>query len=97
MYEVSARRCSRLTREVRWIGTKVSNLPRCDCLNHLETFLLEFEEIVPVQQRLLALDEALKAMPTIWWGTNKNNIVEWMQCRTLMTVHFSNQVEGCEV
>jgi hypothetical protein len=63
MYEVSTRRCARLTREVRWIGTTVSNLPTFDGLNHLEAFLMEFEEIVPIQQRLLALDEALKATP----------------------------------
>jgi hypothetical protein len=41
---------------------KVSNLPTFDGLNHLETFLLEFEEVVPAQQRLLALDEALKKL-----------------------------------
>jgi hypothetical protein len=76
MYEVFAWRCARLTREVRWIGTEVSNLPTFDGLNHLETFLSEFEEIVPVQQRLLALDEALKSMPTRWWGTHKKNIVD---------------------
>jgi hypothetical protein len=76
MYEISMWRCARLTREVCWIGTKVSNLPTFDSLNHLETFLLEFEEIVPVQQRLLALDEALKAITTRWWGTHKKNIVE---------------------
>jgi hypothetical protein len=56
MYEVSMRRCDRLTWEVCWIGTQVINLPTFDGLNHLEYFLLEFEEIVPVQQRLLALD-----------------------------------------
>jgi hypothetical protein len=50
MYEFSTRRCARLTREVRWIGTEVSNSPTFDGLNHLETFLLEFEEILPVQQ-----------------------------------------------
>jgi hypothetical protein len=50
----------RLTSEVPWIGTEVNNLPTFDGLNHLETFLMEFEEIVPVQQRLLALDGALK-------------------------------------
>jgi hypothetical protein len=43
-----------LTTEVRWIGTEVSNMPTFDGLNHLETFLSDFEEIVPVQQRLLA-------------------------------------------
>jgi hypothetical protein len=75
MYEVSTQRCARLTREVRWIGTTVTNLPTFDGLNHLETFLLEFEEIVPVQQRLLALDETLKATPGRWWGKHKRNIV----------------------
>jgi hypothetical protein len=23
--------------------------------------------------------------------------MEWVQCRTLLTVHFSNEDEGCEV
>jgi hypothetical protein len=60
MYEAYVRRCVRLKREVCWIDTKVSNLPTFDGLNHLETFFLEFEEILSVQQRLLALDEYLK-------------------------------------
>jgi hypothetical protein len=97
MYEVSTRRCTRLTREVCWIGITVSNLSTFASLNHLETFLLEFEEIVPIKQRLLALDEALKATLARWWGTHKNNIVHWVQCRTLMAMRFSEQVEGCEV
>ena len=74
MYEVSMQRCARLTSEVRWIGTQVSDLPTFDGLNNLETFLLEFEEIVLVQQRLLALNKALKATPTRWLGTHKRNI-----------------------
>jgi hypothetical protein len=97
MYEVSTRRCARLTREVRWIGTTVSKFPTFDGLNHLESFLLEIEEIVPIQQRFLALDEALKATPARWWGTHKNMITKWVQCRTLITVQFLEQVEGCEV
>ena len=48
-YEFSTRRCARLTREVHWIDTEVSNMPTFDGLNNLETFLLEFEEVVPVQ------------------------------------------------
>jgi hypothetical protein len=68
-----------------------------DGLNHLETFLLEFEEIVPVQQSLLALDEALKETTTRWWGTHKKNIAEWVQCLTLMIVRFSDQGKGCEL
>jgi hypothetical protein len=56
-----------IDQRVHWIGTEVSNLPTFDGLNHLETFLAEFEKIVPVQQRMLALDEALKATPARWW------------------------------
>jgi len=58
---------------------------------------LEFEEVVSVQQLLLALDEALKETPAIWWRKHKKNIAEWVQCHTLMTMHFSEQVEGCKV
>jgi hypothetical protein len=97
MYEISTWRCARLTKAVHWIGTEVSNISTFDVLNNLETFLFEFEEIVPVQKRLLALDESLKEMSARWWGTHKKNIVEWVQCCTLLTMHFSDQFEGCEV
>jgi hypothetical protein len=97
MYEVSTRRCGRLTREVHWIGTTISNLPTFDGLNHLEDFLLEFEEIIPIQQRLLAMDEALKETPSRWWGTHRKNITDSIQCHTLMTVWFSEKIEGCKV
>ena len=52
-----------MTRGVCWIGTTISNLPTFDGLNPLESFLMEFETIVPAQQRLLAMDEALKDTP----------------------------------
>jgi hypothetical protein len=97
MYEVSISICARLTREVHWISTTISNLPTFDGLNPLETFLSDFEEIVPTQKRLLEIDEALKEIPAIWWGKHKHNITDWVQCRTLMTVRFSMQVEGYEV
>jgi hypothetical protein len=93
MYEFFAWRCAKLTKEVH----EVSNLPTFDGLNHLENFLLEFEEIVPVQHRLLALDEALKSTPGRWWGAHKKNIADWVKCRTLMTLRFSEQAEGCQV
>jgi hypothetical protein len=97
MYEVSTRRCARLTREVHWIGTTMSKLPTFNGMNPLESFLTDFEEIVPTQQRLLAMDEALKATPERWWGTHKRNITDWTQCQTLMTTQFSSQTVSCEV
>jgi hypothetical protein len=42
------------------------------------------------------MNEALKATPVRLWGTHKSNITDWVQCRTLMTMRFSKQVEGCE-
>jgi hypothetical protein len=96
MYELSTRRCSRITREVRWIGTIVSNLPTFDGLNPLENFLSEFETSVPTQQRLLAMDEAMKSTPARWWGTHKRNIKDWTQFQTLMTAWFSAQVGSYE-
>jgi hypothetical protein len=97
MYEVSTKRCDKLTREVRWIDTTVSNLPTFDGLNPLENFLSEFETSVPTKKRLLAMDEAMKATPTRWWGTHKGNITDWTQCRTLVTTWFLAQVGSCEV
>jgi hypothetical protein len=76
MYDVTTIRCARLTKEVRWIDTTVSDLTTFDGLNPLEAFLLDFEASVPTQQRLLAMDEALKATPTRWWGTHKRNIID---------------------
>jgi hypothetical protein len=86
MYEVSIRRCARLTREVRWIGKTLSNLPSFDGLNPLEVFLSDFEPRVPTQQRFLTMDEALKATPARWWGKHKRNITDWVQCCNMMTV-----------
>jgi hypothetical protein len=42
------------------------------------------------------MDEAMKATPTIWWGTHKINITDWTQCQTLMIVRFSSQGGNCE-
>jgi hypothetical protein len=50
--------------QVHWIITTISNLPTFDGMNPLETFLSDFEESVPMEQRLLAMDEALKETPT---------------------------------
>ena len=97
MYEVSTRICARLTREIRWIDRRVSKFPTFDGMNPLETFLSNFEESVPMQQRLLAMDETLKATSARWWGALKSNITYWIQCHTLMIACFSTQVEGCTV
>jgi hypothetical protein len=52
MYEVSTKICAKLTREVHWIGTTVSNLPTFYGLNPLETFLSDFETSVPTKKMI---------------------------------------------
>ena len=66
-------------------------LPTYEGLPNLATFLIEFEGLVTELQRLFALDYVLKATPARWWGTHKQSIVEWAQCRRLLEVRFSDE------
>jgi hypothetical protein len=59
---------------VRWVGTEIREPPSFHGVNDLEEFLTKYEEVVLENQRLLALDIALKATPTIWWGAHKETI-----------------------
>jgi hypothetical protein len=49
-------------------------------------------------QRLLALDIALKATLAIWWGAHKEIVKDWYQCKWLLRIIFgaeqgSNQLQ----
>jgi hypothetical protein len=50
-------------------------------VNELEEFLTCYEDEVLDNQELLALDIALKATPTRWWGAHKETVKEWHQCK----------------
>jgi hypothetical protein len=54
----------------------------------LETFLTQYKDEVLENQRLLALDLALKATIAIWWGAHKETITEWYQCKRLLHIRF---------
>ena len=58
----------------------------------METFLIEFKELVIDLQQLSALEFALKATPVRWWGMHKILITEWQQCRWLLEVRFRDEV-----
>jgi len=81
LHKVSTRRCSRIDRTVRWIGTEIREPPSFHGLNDLETFLTQHEDEVLENQRLLALDLALKDTPTRWWGAYKETIIDWYECK----------------
>jgi hypothetical protein len=77
LHKVSTRRCARIDRAVRWVGMKIREPPSFHGINDLEIFLVEYEAKVSENQRLLALDKALKATLARWWGTHKEIITDW--------------------
>jgi hypothetical protein len=68
------RRCARIDHAVWWIGIEIREPPSFHELNDLETFLTQYEYEVLENQRLLAMDLALKDTPARWWGAHKENI-----------------------
>jgi hypothetical protein len=60
----------------------------------LEEFLTNFELKVLEIQRLLVLDIALKETPACWWGTHKENIHDWYQCKILLCIRFGAEQEN---
>ena len=80
LHEVSARRCEKITKAVHCMTTEVCDLPFYDGLGNLNTLFRDYERQVLKCQIYLALDIALTATPTRWWGTHKKNIGDWKQC-----------------
>ena len=88
LHEVSMRRCARITRSVRWLGDEVNNIPTYEGFPSLASFKTKIEAKFTESQRLSALDFVLKATPTRWWGTHKQSISKWLQCRSLLEIIF---------
>jgi len=51
--------------------------------------LVQYEEEVLENQRLLALDITLNATLARWWGAHVETIIDWYQCKRLMYIRFS--------
>jgi len=68
LHEVSIRKCTRIDCAIRWVGTKIREPPSFHGVNDLEELLTRYEDELLDNQRLLALDIALKETPAIWWG-----------------------------
>jgi hypothetical protein len=71
LHEVSTRKCTKVTCEVRWVGIEVRKFPIFIEEKHLEKFLIDFESEVLDSQRLLVLDIALRDTPAGWCGAHK--------------------------
>ena len=67
-------------------------LPTYERFPNLASFLEEFEEKDTESQRLSTLEYVLKATLARWWGTHKQSIFKWLQCRRLMEIIFGEEV-----
>lgn len=63
-------------------------MPTYDGLNDVDVFLDAFGRKVPEKQCFQALDWALRATPTRWWGTHKGSFDDWCECRRIMRTRF---------
>jgi hypothetical protein len=54
---------------------------------------MKFELEVVESKRLPVLYIALKYTPTHWWGTHKEKINNWFQCKRLLCIRFSGEKE----
>jgi hypothetical protein len=65
--------------------------PNFHGVNDIESLLAQYEDEVIENQRLLALNIALKATPARWWGTHKETIKDWYQCKRLLHIRFGTE------
>lgn len=90
LHEVSTLRCNRVTKSLHYISNVVCKLSYYDGLDDVNIFLDHFERDILEEHRLEALDLALRAMPTRWWGTRKDNIANWKEYRRLMRLRYGS-------
>ena len=70
------------------VSSEERNLPIYDGLNEVDIFFNAFEMEVPQKQCFQALDWALRATPSRWWGTLKGSFDDWRECRRMMRTQF---------
>jgi hypothetical protein len=94
IHEVSMRICALIDHAVRCIGMEIRQPPSFHGINDFQRFLAQYEDEVSEKQRLLAFDITLKATLARWWGTHKETITDWYQCKRLLRIRFSAQQKG---
>lgn len=88
LHEVSTLRCNMMTKSLWCVLSKVGKLPYYDGLTNVDIFLDEFEHEVPKFDHFQALELALCATPTWWWGTHKDNFNGWQDPKRHMEYTF---------
>ena len=78
---------------MKWLGDEANNIPTYEGFPRLAYFITKFEAKFIESQQLSSLEFVLKATPARWWGTHKQSISEWPQCRRLMEIRFGEEVD----
>ena len=89
LYEVSARRCAFMSKSLRWIGTEITEIPSYHGLTDIQDLLTQFEQQIPYEQRIAAMNLAVQATPARWWYAHKESIASWDDLKRLMVIRFS--------
>ena len=82
-----------MTKSLRWIGTEIEDIPSFDGLADVNKFLQQYEQEIPHEQRMEAIDLAVRATPARWWHAHKENITSWDDFKRLVEIIFSNDKE----
>ena len=78
-----------MSKSLRWIGAEITDIPSYHGLTDTQDFLEQFEQQIPYEQRIAAMDLAVQATPTRWWYVHKENIASWDDIKRLMMIRFS--------
>ena len=82
-----------MSKSLQWIGTEITEIPSYHGLTDIQEFLEQFEQQMPYEQRIAAMDLAVRATPTRWWYTHKENIASWDDIKILMAIRFSIDID----
>ena len=82
-----------MTKSLRWIGAEINEIPSFHGITDIQDFLMQFEQQIPHEQRITAMDLAVRATPTRWWYAHKDNITSWDDLKRLMVIRFSTDRE----
>jgi hypothetical protein len=83
-----------MTCTLSWVRTEVREPPSFYVQTDLEEFLTKFELQVLEIQGLLVLYIFLKEILACWWGTHKEKIHDWYQCKQLLYIRFDIEHEN---
>ena len=79
-----------MSKSLRWIGAEITEIPSYHGLTDIQDFLEQFEQQIPYEQRIAAMDLAVRATLARWWYAHKENIASWNDIKRLMVIRFSD-------